>query len=317
MYMARGKFQLLINEGNRLKNEKEFTEAIEMFNKAKEESEEREEELLCLFSMIDCAINIEDYALGEKLCNKILLKFGEIEDVYLNLAYIKEQERKFLDSYKNLQNAYIISKKEIYKDGLKSRFLKWEKDIWFEYKYNISIVEFKKAFYNLEDLFCLICIQGEGEIRKDEVYEKYTSLLIQTMEYSRIYNLKNRLRSFNILEKDIDILLNEKYFFDKIKKSSNKKEIYYMLIDFLLIKEKRNLYYLEKLKASIDFPDKEYFKCLVEEYLNRPKEEKISCRNKEYEVELEIYDLAYNYIKDEYRQVAQAILNEISDIRKA
>ena len=314
--MARGKFQILINEGNRLKNEREFKEAIEMFTKAKEESKEKDEELICLVSMIDCSVNLEDFIMAEKLCTKVLVKFGEIEDAYLNLAYIKEKERKFLEAYKNLKSAYIISKKEVYKENLDSRCLTWEKELWLEYKYNISSLEFKKACENLEDLFCLISIQGENEIKKDEVYIKYIGLLIQVKEYSRIYNLKTRLRSLKVSDENIDNLIDEEYFFNKIKKSSNEKELYFMLLDFLLIKEKKNLYYLEKLKLSMGFSDKEYFKCLVEKYLHRTKDEKFKSREKELKIEIEIYDLAYGYLVNEYEELARAIQEELNELRK-
>lgn len=314
--MARGKFQILINEGIRLKKENKFKDAIDMFTKAKEEALEKDEELTCLVSMIDCSVNLEDYELAEKLCLKVLLKFGEIEDAYLNLAYIKEQQRQYIDSYRNLQNAYIISKKEVYKENLDSRCLTWEKELWMEYKYNISSLEFKKASENLEDLFCLIAIQGQGEITKEEAYTKYISLLIQTKEYSRIYNLRNRLRSLRISEEDIEELIDEDYFFKKIKASLNDKSIYFMFIDFLLMKEKKSLYYLEKLKLSMEFLDKEYFKCLVEKYLHRTKDEKIKNREKEYKVEMEIYDLAYNYLLNDYEELAKAIQEELSELRK-
>lgn len=314
--MARGKFQLLINEGNRLKKENEFKEAIEMFAKAKEEALDKDEELVCLVSMIDCAVNLEDYELAEKLCSKVLLKFGEIEDAYLNLAYIKEQQRKFIDSYRNLQNAYIISKKEVYKENLDSRCLTWEKELWMEYKYNISSLELRKASENLEDLFCLIAIQGQGEITKEEAYTKYIALLVQTKDYSRVYNLKNRLRSLRISEENIEELIDEEYFFKKVKSSLNDKSMYFMLIDFLLIKEKKNLYYLEKLKLSMEFLDKEYFKCLVEKYLHRTKDEKIKYREKEYKIEMEIYDLAYNYLLNDYEELAKAIQEELNELRK-
>ncbi|MNP14438.1 hypothetical protein D3C76_1067610 [compost metagenome] len=66
----------------------------------------------------------------------------------------------------------------------------------------------------------------------------------------------------------------------------------------------------------MEFLDKEYFKCLVEKYLHRTKDEKIKNREKEYKVEMEIYDLAYNYLLNDYEELAKAIQEELSELRK-
>lgn len=314
--VSKGKFQILINEGNRLKNNEDFIEAIDMFKKARLEAIEKEEVLVCLFSIVDCALNRKDYKLGEMYCNEVLWTFGEMEDVYLNLAYIREQERRFLDAYKYLFKAYKVSKKQVYKEGLEAKFSIWEKELWFEYKYNISQVELGNAMRNLQDLLGLICVQGEGDLTADEVYEKYIALIIRTKEYHRIYNLKKTISEFEIPEEEIEKIIDERHFLKKLKDIKEHKELYGMLLDFLIMQDGKNLYHLEKLRLAMEFPSKEYFKILVEKYLNRSIDEKNKYREKEIKIEFEIYDLACSYLMNDCEDLIIRIHEEINIINK-
>ncbi|MDD7793116.1 hypothetical protein [Clostridium sp. 'White wine YQ'] len=313
--MSRGKFQLLINEGNRLKNEEKYKEAFDMFMKALDEIEENDEELQCYFSMIDCSIKLEELDTAKEFCYRSLSKYGEKEDFYLNLAYIAELEREFLDSFIFLNKSYNISKREHYKEGIKNKVFLWQRDLWFEYKYNYEVHNLNKAIECLEQLISLILLSKEIEFTIKEVYDTYIDLLIETKNYWKVYELKEKLIKLGVNEEIIFSLNNDEKYFSKIKASDTSREHFNLLIDYLIKKEKNDLYYLEKLKLAKEFGSQEYYGLLVKDYIDRPYEEKFRSRKNNYKREIEIYEMSLGFLGKNEQSIIDEIHKEIQEIR--
>ncbi|MBL4932212.1 hypothetical protein [Clostridium paridis] len=313
--MSRGKFQLLINEGSRLKNEEKYKDAFEMFMKALDEIEENDEELLCYFSMIDCAINLEELDTAKEFCYRSLSKYGEKEDFYLNLAYIAEMEREFLDSFIFLNKSYNISKREHYKEGIKNKVFLWQRDLWFEYKYNFEVHNTNKAIECLEQLISLILLSEEVEFTTKEVYETYTDLSIRSKKYWKVYELKDKLIKLGVNEEIILSLINDEKYFSKIKAYDTSREYFNLLIDYLIKKEKKDLYYLEKLKLAKEFGSQEYYSMLIKDFIDRPYEEKLRSRKDNYKREIEIYEMSLGFLSKNEQSIVDEIHKEIQEIR--
>lgn len=313
--MSRGKFQLLINEGNRLKNEEKYKEAFEMFMKALDEIEENDEELQCYFAMIDCSINMEELDTAKEFCYRSLSKYGEKEDFYLNLAYIAELEREFLESFIFLNKSYNISKREHYKEGIKNKVFLWQRDLWFEYKYNYEVHNLNKAIECLEQLIALILLSEEMEFTLKEVYDAYIDLLVGTKKYWKVYELRDRLIKLAVNEEVVLSLIDDEKYFIKIKATDASQEYFNLLIDYLIKKDKKDIYYLEKLKLAREFGCQEYYSLLIKDYLDRPYEEKLKSREKNYKREIEIYEMSLGFLCKNEQSIIDEIHKEIQEIR--